>query len=261
MTPDARSRLTDSSRAPARGARAAILKATLLVLALAALALAAWRAPLGEYLTALLDYIRSLGVWGPAILALAYVVATVAMTPGVILTLGAGFLFGLVVGTVTVSVGSVLGATAAMLVGRYFVRGFVDAQADRFPRFAAVDQAVEREGFKIVLLTRLSPLFPFNALNYLYGATRVRVRDYVLASWIGMLPATVMYVYLGAAAKNLTQALNSDSQGGLWQNVLLGVGLVVTIVVTVYVSRLANRAIREYVPQRGDDGNTERENA
>ncbi|MDX1388436.1 MAG: TVP38/TMEM64 family protein [Acidobacteriota bacterium] len=203
--------------------------------------------PVDEWLGTLLEYVQSLGVWGPVTLGAAYVVATVAMVPAWILTVGSGFAFGLVVGTITVSIASTLGATAAFVVGRTFARGWVEKIAARNPKFAAVDRAVEDHGFKIVLLTRLSPVFPFNVLNYLYSLTSVRLRDYVLASWIGMFPGTLMYVYFGTAFKSLAEVISGDIEGGMAQKILLGVGLAVTVVVTVYVTRVARGAIRQYV--------------
>jgi len=204
--------------------------------------------PLNEYLGSFFGTIESLGMWGPVLLAGAYIVATVLMVPGTILTLGAGFTFGLTVGTLAVSVGSVVGALLAFLVGRNMARGFVEQKVSQFPKFAAVDQAVEQAGFKIVLLTRLSPAFPFNVLNYLFSITKVRTRDYFLASWIGMLPGTIMYVYFGTAIKNLADLAAGRFEGGTEQKILLGVGLLATVIVTVYITRLARAAIREYVP-------------
>ncbi len=233
------------AKAAATGAKT---KLAGLIVAVVCLTVAFKFLPIGEYLGAFLEHIQSLGIWGPVLLAIAYIVATIFMAPGAILTLGAGFAFGVVTGTIAVSVGSVLGATAAFLIGRNFARGFVEEQTKNFPKFAAVDKAVEQSGFKIVMLTRLSPVFPFNVLNYLYGATKVSLKDYVLASWIGMLPGTIMYVYFGTVAKSLTDLLSGNIEGGVGQKVLLGVGLLATIVVTVYVTKVAGTAIKQYVP-------------
>ena len=204
--------------------------------------------PINTYIGEFLEYVQSLGVWGPVLFAVVYILATVLMVPGLILTLGAGFVFGLVQGTLTVSIASVLGASAAFLLGRTMARDFVEHKATEFPKFVAVDAAVEQAGFKIVLFTRLSPAFPFNVLNYLFGITRVRMRDYFLASWIGMLPGTVMYVYLGTAIKNVADLIGGKFEGGIAQKTLLAVGLVATVIVTIYVTRVARAAIREYVP-------------
>jgi uncharacterized membrane protein YdjX (TVP38/TMEM64 family) len=149
------------------------------------------------------------------------------------------------------SIGSTLGATAAFLAGRTLVRGLIEPRIAHHPKFAAIDQAVGEQGFKIVLLTRLSPALPFNLLNYAFGLTRVRLRDYVLASWIGMFPGTAMYVYLGSAAKNLAALVAGDFEGGPAQKVLFFIGLAATVVVTVLVTRVAKRALDQAVAQQG----------
>ncbi len=231
----------------------ATIKIVSLVVVVVVLAVAFRFLPLADLLNRFLGYIESLGFWGPALLAIVYVVTTVLMAPGLILTLAAGYLFGVFWGTVTVSVGSVLGATAAFLVGRYAARDFVQGLAEKNPRFGAIDRAVAGSGWKIVLLTRLSPLFPFNVINYLYGATRVSLRDYVLASWIGMLPGTVMYVYFGAIAGSLTELLAGDLKGGVEKQALLGVGLIATVVVTVLVTRIASKALAAETPDAASE--------
>ncbi|NOY28710.1 MAG: TVP38/TMEM64 family protein [Planctomycetes bacterium] len=220
---------------------------------LASLLLAFKFLPINGYLGSFFETIQTLGAWGPVLLVGAYVVATVLMVPGTILSLGAGFAFGLTVGTLAVSIGSVLGALLAFLVGRNMARDFVEQKASQFPKFAAVDQAVQQAGFKIVLLTRLSPAFPFNVLNYLFSITKVRTRDYFFASWIGMLPGTIMYVYFGTAIKNLADLAAGRFDGGTSQKILLGVGLLATVAVTVYITRLARAAIREYVPSEVEE--------
>src|SRR4029079_5606758 len=160
--------------------------------------------PVKQWLPQFFEWVRGLGAWGPVLLALAYVPECLLMLPGSLLTLGSGFAFGLTVGSVTAWSGSLMGASAAFLTGRYFARDLVESKLSGNPKFQALDRAVAGAGFKIVLLTRLSPLFPFNVLNYAFGLTGIGFRDYVLASAIGMLPGTVLYVYLGSAAKALS---------------------------------------------------------
>ncbi len=188
-----------------------------------------------------LDWIEQLGPWGPILFVLIYVVATVLLVPGSALTLGAGAVFGVVRGTLIVSLASTLAATAAFLVGRYLARDAIARKIERNEKFAAIDKAVADEGWKIVLLTRLSPVFPFSLLNYAFGLTRVRLSHYVLASWIGMLPGTVMYVYLGSLAQ--IGAGERMRTPGEW--VLYGVGLLATVVITVFVTRLARNALEQ----------------
>ncbi len=185
-----------------------------------------------------LAWIEGLGAWGPVLFVLLYVAATVLFLPGSILTLGAGALFGVGWGSAIVSAGSVLGATAAFLAGRYLARDWVAKKIAGNAAFAAIDRAVAAEGWKIVGLTRLSPAFPFSLLNYAFGLTQVKLRDYVLASWIGMMPGTVMYVYVGSLAR-----VAGDRQRSPGEWALLGLGLVATIAVTVVITRIARAAL------------------
>ncbi len=175
------------------------------VVLLVVLATAVALLPVREILISLLGRIESVGAWGPVLLAGVYAAACVLFVPGSVLTLGAGFLFGVVRGTIAVSVGSVVGATTAFLVGRTLLRGWIEKRIAANPRYQAIDRAVGKEGFKIVLLVRLSPVFPFNLLNYAFGLTKISLPQYVLASWIGMLPGTLMYVYLGSALESLAE--------------------------------------------------------
>lgn len=203
--------------------------------------------PVKEWLVTFLEWSRGLGVWGPICLAGLYVVGCVLFLPGSLLTLGAGFAFGLVRGLLAVMVGAEIGAAAAFLLGRTVARRWVERRLAAYPRFRAVDEAVGREGFKIVLLTRLSPVFPFNFLNYAFGVTKVSFRDYFFASLLGMFPGGVMYVYLGTAARSLTELAAGGGGGGTARHVLLGVGLLATVAVTVVITRIARRALREAI--------------
>lgn len=194
-----------------------------------------------------LDWVDALGPAGVAAFIAIYVLACVFMVPGSVLTLGAGAVFGVVKGSAIVSVASTLGATAAFLVGRHLARERVARWIAGDSRFLAIDQAVGREGWKIVGLTRLSPVFPFNLLNYAYGITSVRLRDYVLASWVGMFPATVMYVYLGSLAGSLATLGRHGGGRTPAQWALFGVGLLATVAVTVFVTRIAREALAKKI--------------
>lgn len=203
--------------------------------------------PIRDTAVSLLDRVRELGPGGAVILALAWIPACLFFVPGSLLSLGAGFAFGVVQGTIAVSLGSVAGATAAFLAGRLLVRDWIADRVAGSPRFAAIDSAVEKQGFRIVLLTRLSPVFPFNLLNYAYGLTRVRLRDYVLASWIGMFPGTVMFVYLGSAMESLASLAAGDVKPSLGRDILFYIGLGATVIVTVLITRMSRRALRQSV--------------
>jgi uncharacterized membrane protein YdjX (TVP38/TMEM64 family) len=186
-----------------------------------------------------LAWMEHLGPWGQVLFVLIYIAATVLLIPGSALGLGAGALFGVVRGSVLVSLGSTLGATCAFLLGRYLARGWVAKKLAGRAAFAAIDQAVAGEGWKIVLLTRLSPLFPFTLLNYAFGLTRVSLREYVLASWLGMMPGTVMYVYLGSLARTGI----AEQQRTLGEWALYALGLLATLAVTLIVTRIARHAL------------------
>src|SRR5262249_31165984 len=188
--------------------------------------------------------IAGLGPWGPVIFVLLYVAATVLSLPGAILTLGAGFVFGVVKGSIIVSISATLGATAAFLVGRYLARDWVAKKIEGNAKFKAIDKAVAREGWKIVGLTRLSPVFPFVLLNYAFGITQVSLRDYVLASAVGMVPGTVMYVYIGSLAQVAGQRQRTPAEWALY-----GVGLLATIIVTIFVTRIAKKALAQKISQ------------
>lgn len=196
-----------------------------------------------DWLLRVLDWINGLGVVGGLAFIAIYIVATVAFLPGSILTLGAGVIFGVVVGSVYVFVGATLGAIAAFLVGRYLARDWVSRKIADNANFSAIDQAVAEEGFKIVLLTRLSPVFPFNLLNYAFGLTGVSLKNYTLGS-VGMIPGTLMYVYLGSLAGDLAR-LGTESPSAnpvaQWAIRILGFGA--TVAVTVYVTRVARQAL------------------
>lgn len=194
-----------------------------------------------------LESIASLGPWGPAAFILIYIVATVLFIPGSLLTLGSGVLFGVVGGSVCVSIGSVLGATCAFLTGRYLTRDWVSKQIESNQKFKAIDSAVASEGWKIVLLTRLSPIFPFNLLNYAFGVTQVSLKDYFLASWIGMIPGTVMYVYIGSLAGSLAALGSQGRSRTAAEWTLYGIGLLATIALTVYATRFAKKALEEKI--------------
>ena len=196
-----------------------------------------------DLLKAGLDWIGKLGPWGPVIFVGLYVAATVLFIPGSVLTLGGGALFGVVLGSVYVSISATLGATAAFLAGRYLARDAIARKIGKNEKFAAIDRAVVDEGWKIVLLTRLSPVLPFILLNYAFGLTRVKLSHYVLASWIGMMPGTVMYVYLGSLV-NISSGHRHRTTGE-W--ILYSVGLLATVVVTVFVTRLARKALAKKI--------------
>jgi uncharacterized membrane protein YdjX (TVP38/TMEM64 family) len=220
--------------------------------------------PIGDYLMRFVEWCNGLGVWAPIVVVLAYVAACILFLPGSVFTVGSGFIFGVVKGAVVVSIGSTLGASAAFLVGRTIARKRIEKMVEGKPKFAAIDRAVEKEGFKFVFLTRLSPLFPFNLLNYAFGLTKVPFWKYVLGSWIGMLPATIVYVYVGSGLQDFVAVgAGAARERTTAETVLFWVGLAITVVIVAFVTRIARRALRDATPEvvdredrgRGESGN------
>jgi len=199
----------------------------------------------GGELSAVLARIQSLGPAAPIAFVAIYIVACVLFIPGSILTLGAGAIFGVVWGSIYVSIAATAGASVAFILGRYFARAMVARRIDRYPSFKAIDRAVAREGWKIVLLTRLSPVFPFNLLNYAFGLTSIGLRDYVAASWIGMIPGTVMYVYIGSISGDLARAASGSRPRPAAGWILNVLGLAATVAVAVYATRIGAKALKE----------------
>lgn len=209
---------------------------TSIALIVAALLLVSRSLPLGQAMQVLRSWIEGLGLWGAAVFALVYIAATVLFVPGLILTLAAGALYGLLYGTIVVSIASTLGAGAAFLIGRHLARDKISEVAAKHPKFDAVDEAIAEGGWKIVALLRLSPAVPFNLQNYMFGLTRIGFWAYLLTSWIAMLPGTFLYVYVGHIT-GAAVAGGRERTAGEW--ILLGIGLVATVAVTVYVTILA----------------------
>lgn len=233
--------------APLRAALAILLLITL-VSSTVVIFVPEYRAAFNARLAGFLATIRRLDKWGPVAVGAAYIPSCLFFLPGSLLTLFGGFAFGgtfrgMAVVTACVSAGSTLGASAAFVVGRTIARQWIETTVAANTRFRAIDAAVGEQGFKIVLLTRLSPVFPFNLLNYAFGLTRVSFRDFLIASWIGMLPGTILYVYLGSTAGTLADVVAGRVEKSRAQQFLYFAGLVATVAVTIVIARLAKRAL------------------
>lgn len=199
------------------------------------------------YLPRFAGWVASLGAWGPTVFVIGYAVATVAFVPGVLLTLAAGAMFGLLEGTLYVFAGATLGASGAFLLGRHAARGAIERRLAGRERFRAIDRAVGRDGFRIVFLMRLSPIFPYNLLNYALGLTRVRFADYLLAC-LGMIPGTFLYVYYGKLIGDVAAVAGGAEVERGWEYwAFVGAGAAATLGVTWLITRLARRALAEAV--------------
>lgn len=223
-------------------------RALIAAIVLAVIVTALFLLPVKDWIRELLEWTTAHRQAASALFVVIYVISTVAFIPATPLTLAAGVIFGVVNGSLLVSAGSTLGASAAFFLGRGLARNWIKQKVSAWPRFRALDAALAQRGFLIVLLTRMSPAFPFFLLNYAYGVSAVRPRDYILASWLGMMPATIAYVYVGTLAANLAQALNGGAvehlRGSPLRWILLGLGLLATVLVTIVVTRLAGKQLK-----------------
>ncbi len=206
--------------------------------------------PVGAYALELVESLRSLGVAGAVLYGAAYVAATLLLVPGSVLTLGAGFAYGLWGGLAVVVPASLLGSVGAFLIGRFLARDWVVRRIDRHPRLRAVDDAIAERSFSVVFLLRLSPVVPFSLLNYFLGITRARLSDYVLASATGMFLGTLLYVYLGSLVTDAAAlAVGEGVRPGPWGIALVAGGILATIAVTVWVSSAASKKLEQRLAQ------------
>lgn len=229
------------------------LRITLLILLVAAVVTACFTLPVEKILKDFLTWVeQDLGPWGPLVLAVAYIPLTILAVPASVLTLGGGYLFGLPVGFVADSIGATIGAGAAFLLGRTIGKPFVISKLKDYPQFRSVALAIQRSGFKIVLLLRLVPLLPFNMLNYLLSVTPVPLLEYMLASWIGMMPITLALVYVGTTLKDLSDVTHGWSEFSKTRWAFLIFGLVVSVILMVCVTKVAKAALDKALAENED---------
>ncbi|POO02282.1 Transmembrane protein [Trema orientale] len=229
------------------------LRITILLLLAAAVVTAFFTLPIEKYLKDFLVWVeQDLGPWGPLVLAVAYIPLTVLAVPASVLTLGGGYLFGLPVGFLADSIGATLGAGAAFFLGRTIGKSYVISKLKDYPQFCSVAIAIRRSGFKIVLLLRLVPLLPFNMLNYLLSVTPVPIGEYMLASWIGMMPITLALVYVGTTLKDLSDVTHGWSELSKTRWALIVLGLVVSVVLMICVTRVAKAALEKALAENED---------
>ena len=205
--------------------------------------------PMDSLMEALRFWIGGLGFWAPLAFAITYGIAATLFIPGSALSLAAGVLFGVWLGTAAVWLGATLAIALSFLIARYAARARVEDLAKTRPRFAAVDRAVGEQGWKIVALTRLSPVFPFNLQNYLFGVTAIRFWPYCIASATFILPGTFLYVYLGYAGSEAAAAVGGVGRADAVKLTLQLVGLLATLIVTVVIARIAAKAISKHAPR------------
>jgi uncharacterized membrane protein YdjX (TVP38/TMEM64 family) len=197
------------------------------------------------HLLPLIKDAQALGPLAPVAFVAIYALAMVALIPASVLTLAGGAVFGLAYGVLWAMIGSTLGSTSAFLIGRYVARRAVRRRLASMPRFAAIERAVSEQGRRIVCLLRLSPIAPFNFLNYALGVTTISVVDFMLAS-VGTIPGTIVYAYAGkVAGEALVFAGTAQMPRNASYYALLFAGLAATVVATTVVTRTARRALRD----------------
>ncbi|KAG5567599.1 hypothetical protein RHGRI_002966 [Rhododendron griersonianum] len=235
-------------------------RAGLFLILLAAITSAFVTLPVEKILKDFLLWVKhDLGPWGPLALAVAYIPLTVLAVPASVLTLGGGYLFGLPVGFVADSIGATLGATAAFLLGRTIGRSYVISKLKKYPKFQAVAIATQRSGFKvdsitfrIVLLLRLVPLLPFNMLNYLLSVTPVPLGEYMLASWVGMMPITFTFVYVGTTLKDLSDVTHGWAEVSKTRWALMAAGFLISVILMVVTTKVAKASLDKALAEDGD---------
>lgn len=211
-----------------------------MVLAVAAFLVAMRLLPLGEWIASFQAWVREVGPIGYVVYVLVYVVFCVLGIPASPLTIGAGAIFGFVNGSIVVIVGATIGATLSFILARTVMRKRIEGMTSTNAKFRALDRAITREGGRIVFLVRLAPVFPFAYVNFAFGLTGVRLLPYVVATFFGIMPVTLAFVYISATA---TAAASSDmSSLRLWINIAGGV---LAVLATAFVTRVATRAIRK----------------
>ncbi len=228
------------------------IKLIVFIAVIAVLAVATATGPVTTWLMALFAHIGRLGPCGPVALGVFYAISCVVLIPASIPTLAAGFLFDLFTGTVTAMAGGTVGACAAFWIGRTVARDWVAGRAAHSRRFTSLDDAVAEQGFRVVVLARLSPLAPYTILNYALGLTKVSFGEYVLGTVVGVLPGMVLYVYFGAGLRSLAELAAYAGREGETSpayRAFFWAGLAVTAIVTVCLTRLAQKALRKAEPE------------
>ncbi|KAE8009692.1 hypothetical protein FH972_006116 [Carpinus fangiana] len=232
---------------------ASALRIALFLLLLAAIATACISLPVEKILKDFLLWVKQdLGPWGPLVLAIAYIPLTVLAVPASVLSLGGGYLFGLPVGFVADSIGATIGATAAFILGRTIGRSYVISKLKNYPKFQAVAIAIQRSGFKIVLLLRFVPLLPFNILNYLLSVTPVHIGEYMLATWLGMMPITFALVYVGTTLKDLSDVTHGWNEVSTTRWVFMVLGFGISVILLICITKVAKASLDKALAENAE---------
>ena len=198
---------------------------------------------LHEYVHGLLTWIDQYGAIAPLILIVVHTLIVIFLMPGILVTMGAGFLFGVAMGSLYIVIATTLGAVLAFLASRYLFSKRAIQYINSYPRLKLVDHMLAKDGWRIVLLTRLIPFFPFKLSNYLFGLTKFRLRDFFIGTFVGIWPLTIFNVYVGSLLADLSM-LGTDTSREHWE-FYLG-GFLVSIIAIVYIFHRARVALAGY---------------
>ncbi|MCP4445534.1 MAG: TVP38/TMEM64 family protein [Myxococcales bacterium] len=224
-------------------------KFLLLLLLVGVVSAFVYQGSLRTWLSAVIEYIHGVGPLGAVLFALLYVLATVAALPASLLTIAAGLLYGPYWAALLVLGASNVGATLAFVLGRAWLRSWVEGKYGESMVFRAIDDGTSRDGAKLVFLLRLSPVVPFSILNYLLGLTSVSLRGYVLASLVGMMPGILLYTQVGSTLGKLSEIGSGTDLGGTWGGTVFWFGVAATLLVTIVLGRWAAQALRAPVDE------------
>ena len=231
-----------------------VILAILLLVIILAIVFRSW---VRETMTEFLEWLGENPALGTLCLSLVYVVATLAWIPGSLLTLGAGVALNsaldstalaILIGTIGVWVGAWIGSCLAMLLGRYLFRDSAANLAKKYRVINAIDKVMEKEGLKFTVLLRLCPLIPFNAFNYIMGVTSVKFKDYAIGG-LGMIPGTIVYVFVGTTIGNIADAASGEFEGGTVTLVLLIVGTVLAFAAIIYITIVVKRYLNKQLAE------------
>ena len=236
--------MTDTVR---EGSIAGVIAASILFVALVIILLVSLDAH--EEILRLLNWLDAQGIRGPLLFILVMMLVVVLLLPGVLFTAGAGFVFGVVKGTICVVVGTTLGAMLAFLIARHLFGDRATQFVLHHARLRLVSEALVTHGWKIVLLTRLVPFFPFKLSNYFFGLTRFGLKGFVAGTFIGIIPLSLHNVWLGSLAADISLEAIRHAERTPVEWALYVAGFLATVVLVVYLNYLARRALAGYTEE------------
>ena len=200
--------------------------------------------PIVDFVEALQQRVMGWGAWGAVCYPLLFAVCNILLLPGGVLAVGGGFFFGLWWGFLIVFVGNGVATAISFALSRRVAAQPLRRKLSHNPTLRALEPAIERESWKIILLSQLHPLFPTSLLNYLYGLTRIRFGSYMLWSSIGRIPGLFLYVYVGTLGQLGLRLMRGRSQPRLIEYWTWGGAFVTTALLLVVLGRIAYRAIQ-----------------